>query len=191
MPPSQDENTTGQSRKPLSKRLAGLAHRLCPSRKDLPIAVLGTVLGLGSALFPWYIFFNQDQFGPQAMRFSGEVGFGPAESGPQADRIGAPFSLSGIGADNLDLFPTGTVSSEAGRLVSGPEAAKQPFPAARPTFRLVHVANGRAMIEDDTGLFVVQLGSRLPDNSRVAAIERRDGHWVLRTTGNTELTSSD
>jgi hypothetical protein len=29
---------------------------------------------------------------------------------------------------------------------------------------------------------VVQRGSRLPDNSRVAGIEQRDGKWVLVTS---------
>ena len=43
------------------------------------------------------------------------------------------------------------------------------------------IANGRAMIEDDTGLFIVQRGSILPDTSRVAAIEERDGRPVLVT----------
>ena len=37
------------------------------------------------------------------------------------------------------------------------------------------------MIEDDTGLFVVQPGSMLPDNSLVATIEERDGRAVLVT----------
>ena len=39
------------------------------------------------------------------------------------------------------------------------------------------------MLEDDTGLFIVQPGSILPDNSRVATIEERDGRPVLVTDG--------
>ena len=37
------------------------------------------------------------------------------------------------------------------------------------------------MIEDDSGLFIVQRGSMLPEFSRVASIEERDGRWVLVT----------
>jgi hypothetical protein len=48
----------------------------------------------------------------------------------------------------------------------------------------VHVANGRAMIEDDAGLWIVQPGSTLPDDSQVASIEKRDGKWVLVTSAN-------
>jgi hypothetical protein len=38
------------------------------------------------------------------------------------------------------------------------------------------------MIEDEDGIWVVQPGSILPDSSRVAAIEQREGRWVLVTT---------
>ena len=38
------------------------------------------------------------------------------------------------------------------------------------------------MVEDDTGMFLVQRGSIRPDNSRVAAIEQRSGKWVIVTT---------
>ncbi|RWD95075.1 MAG: hypothetical protein EOS61_33005, partial [Mesorhizobium sp.] len=57
---------------------------------------------------------------------------------------------------------------------------EQPFPAAS-EFKMVHIANGRAMIEDDTGLWIVQRGSVLPDTSRVASIEQRGGKWVIVT----------
>ena len=58
----------------------------------------------------------------------------------------------------------------------------QPFPGDEINFQLVYVANGRAMIEDDTGLLVVQAGSKLPDNSKVASIEQRSGKWVIVTS---------
>ena len=35
------------------------------------LAALGVVLAMICALFPWYIFFNQEQFGPPAMKFEG------------------------------------------------------------------------------------------------------------------------
>ena len=54
-------------------------------------------------------------------------------------------------------------------------------PGDEAQFRLVHVANGRAMIEDEAGS-AVQTGSTLPDLSRVASIEQRKGKWVLVTS---------
>jgi hypothetical protein len=40
------------------------------------------------------------------------------------------------------------------------------------------------MIEDNTGLWIVQNGSKLPDSSRVTSIEQRGDKWVLVTSTN-------
>jgi hypothetical protein len=162
----------------------GLTQQSRDRRSDLVIAGLGLVLGLGCALFPWYIFFNQDKFGIRALKFEGqgERETGPIYLGSQADRVGAPMTIEDIPPMKLDLFATGTLPENDGPGEGAPGLSEQPFPSEIAAFRLVHVANGRAMIEDDTGLWVVQRGSRLPDNSRVAGIEQRDGKWVLVTS---------
>jgi hypothetical protein len=162
----------------------GLTQQSRDRRSDLVIAGLGLVLGLGCALFPWYIFFNQDKFGIRALKFEGqgERETGPIYLGSQADRVGAPMTIEDIPPMKLDLFATGTLPKNDGPGEGAPGLSEQPFPSEIAAFRLVHVANGRAMIEDDTGLWVVQRGSRLPDNSRVAGIEQRDGKWVLVTS---------
>ncbi len=46
----------------------------------------------------------------------------------------------------------------------------------------MHVANGRALIEDAGGMYIVRVGSVLPDNSRLATLEQRDGKWVIVTS---------
>jgi hypothetical protein len=146
-------------------------------RSDFIIGALGVALSLVCALFPWYIFFNQDEFGVQAIRLGGR--------GNNAGRIvREPPPDSGLTpgiqeiSRNLDLFTTGNVPDEKQEHPAG----EQPFPGDAAAFRLVHVANGRAMVEDDTGLWIVQAGSKLPDSSRVTAIERRAGKWVLVTS---------
>jgi hypothetical protein len=55
----------------------------------------------------------------------------------------------------------------------------QSFPG-KPRYRLLHVANGRALIEDKSGMYIVRIGSVLPDNSRLATLEQRDGSWVIQ-----------
>ncbi|MBA3448736.1 MAG: hypothetical protein H0T56_14250 [Pseudaminobacter sp.] len=157
------------------------------SRGDLVIAGFGIALGLGCALFPWYIFYNQDQFGIRAMKFGGNSGeqSDPVVLGSQGDRIGAPIEADDIPSMELDLFATGTLASEKAEGEQGaPGLVEQPFPGAAADFRVIHVANGRAMIEDDAGLWLVQRGSLLPDDSRVTAIEQRAGAWVLVTSAN-------
>ncbi|PWJ94063.1 MULTISPECIES: hypothetical protein [Mesorhizobium] len=148
-------------------------------RSDLVIAALGITLGLICALFPWYIFFNQDQFGVQAMKFGGTgTNSGRAGGGVVAQRS-APLTAKDVPAANLDLLATGTVQDDTN---PAPAPGEQPFPADAAKFRMVHVANGRAMIEDDAGLWIVQRGSILPDSSQVSSIEQRNGKWVMVTS---------
>ena len=155
-------------------------------RSDLTVAALGVTLGLICALFPWYIFFNPEEFGVRAMKFGGSgAGTEPIVLGAQPERIGAPVAVQEIPPMKLDLLATGTAAKgpEEEDEEGTPNLTDQPFPAAVNSFKLVQIANGRAMLEDDTGLFIVQPGSILPDSSRVATIEERDGRAVLVTDG--------
>lgn len=148
-------------------------------RSDFVIAALGITLGLICALFPWYIFFNQEQFGVQAIKFGGTgTNSGRAGGGVVAERS-APLTAKDVPTANLDLLATGTVQHDPNPALAPDE---QPFPADVAKFRMVHVANGRAMIEDDAGLWIVQRGSILPDSSQVSSIEQRNGKWVMVTS---------
>jgi hypothetical protein len=155
-------------------------------RSDLTIAALGVTLGLICALFPWYIFFNPDEFGDRAMKFGGSGGgTEPIVLGAQPERVGAPVAVQEIAPMKLDLLATGTAAKEPEEDDEDgtPDLTEQPFPVPVISFKLVQIANGRAMLEDDTGFFIVQPGSILPDSSRVETIEERDGRPVLVTDG--------
>lgn len=150
-------------------------------RSDFVIAALGVTLGLICALFPWYIFFNQEQFGVQAIKFGGTgTNSGRAGGGVVTSRS-APLTAKDLPNTSIDLLATGTVQDDATPMQP---PGDQPFPADVAKFRMVHVANGRAMIEDDTGLWIVQRGSLLPDSSTVSSIEQRNGKWVMLTSTN-------
>lgn len=153
---------------------------------DLMIAALGITLGLICALFPWYIFLNQDKFAAPAVTFEGGGPItNPGATGSLAQRVGAPMNIADMPTLQLDLLATGTLPDEKDGQGGQhpPSLAEQPFPSETAQFKLVHVANGRAMIEDDAGLWIVQVGSTLPDSSEVQSIEKRDGKWVLVTSG--------
>ncbi|TGT75101.1 hypothetical protein EN802_08810 [bacterium M00.F.Ca.ET.159.01.1.1] len=154
-----------------------LADRSADRRSDFVIAALGITLGLICALFPWYIFFNQEQFGVQAIKFGGSGSNSGREGGGVVAERSGPLTAKDVPSPDIDLFATGTVQDDP-----APPPGDQPFPAAASEFKMVHVANGRAMIEDDTGLWLVQRGSVLPDSSRVASIEQRGGKWVIVTS---------
>ncbi|TPI46965.1 hypothetical protein FJW05_12545 [Mesorhizobium sp. B2-9-1] len=154
-----------------------LADKSSDRRSDFVIAALGITLGLICALFPWYIFFNQEQFGVQAIKFGGSGSNSGREGGGVVAERSGPLTVKDIPNADIDLLATGTVQDDP-----APAPGDQPFPAAASEFKMVHVANGRAMIEDDTGLWIVQRGSVLPDSSRVASIEQRGGKWVIVTS---------
>ncbi|OWK19088.1 hypothetical protein AJ88_48285 [Mesorhizobium amorphae CCBAU 01583] len=151
-------------------------------RSDFVVAALGITLGLICALFPWYIFFNQEQFGVQALNFGGSgTNAGRVSGGSQLENRGAPLTAKDVPPD-VDLFATGTLPDQTEDPDQAPGLEQQPFPTDAGKFRMVHVANGRAMIEDDAGLWIVQRGSVLPDSSRVSSIEQRGGKWVMVTS---------
>ena len=155
-------------------------------RSDLTVAALGVTLGLICALFPWYIFFNPEEFGVRAMKFGGSgSGTEPIILGAQPERVGAPIASQEISPVKLDLLSTGTATKkeETEDEEGVPLLAEQPFPPPAISFKVIQIANGRAMLEDETGLFIVQPGSILPDNTRVETIEEREGRPVLVTDG--------
>jgi len=184
------ENRPADSGRPPRRGTAAQAAKKRDRRSDLTVAALGITLGLICALFPWYIFFNPDQFGVRAMRFGGGGnGTMPIVLGAQTDRVGAPAAMGDNPPVELDLISTGSAVKEHEEKDEEGETAlvEQPFPPPVIAFRVVQIANGRAMLEDDTGLFVVQPGSILPDSSRVETIEERDGRPVLVTDAGTVL----
>jgi len=159
------------------------------SHSELATAALGITLGLVCALFPWYVFYNPDQFGIRAMKFTGQnkLATGPSGLSTLPDKVGLPMS-----ADvqlPLDPFSTGSLPFPMrDKEATAAALVDQPFPAETAPFRVIHATLGRAMIEDDGGLYVVQPGSVLPDNSRVEAIEQRDGGWIVMTSNDAVLT---
>ena len=132
------------------------------------------------------MFFNEDKFGINVARAaiaSRELPDWPARN---------VFSVSPLAMVNkndadkkappIGPLTTATVSDlgkeRDGRRHTGGSA----LPRQSRSFRLLHVANGRALIEDPSGMYVVRIGSILPDESRLATLEQRDGKWVIVTS---------
>jgi hypothetical protein len=146
----------------------------------------GVVLALSAAFFPWYVFFNEEKFGTYQSASS--------VSAPGSDRKGritfstastelAKRPQSAVAAKAEAEIITGSVpatekADEQEATDAGPD---QPFPPQPIAFRLMYVFKGRAMIEDKTGVYLVRKGDTLPDLSKVADFEERDGAWVIVT----------
>lgn len=179
---SGDMARRGAARTWLSRTASTTWSRLAPRfTGDAAILAGGLALALVCALFPWYIFLNQEEFGIRPVQFEGSkfpprAGVGPVSS---AIRMRLPDAQREFA--DLDAMSTGTVDRDRPATVP---PSHQPFPGGAHGFQLVFVANGRAMIADDGGYWVVQRGSRLPDGSNVASIEQRKGGWALVTSRN-------
>ncbi|MGO4439406.1 flagellar protein [Rhizobium sp. RAF56] len=152
---------------------------------DRTLTGIGLLLAGAAAFFPWYVFFNQEKFGIHVAsgERSRDLPDWPARN---------VFSVSPLAMVNKndpqpkavvpDPITTATATDIGHEDIEGQPAEDQPFPGKSP-FKLLHVANGRALIEDVSGMYVVRVGSILPDDSKLASIEQRDGKWVIVTSG--------
>lgn len=152
---------------------------------DAALKVTGLALAGMSAFFPWYVFLNPDKFGIHSEDGdrTRDMGNWPARNVMSA----SPMAMSNRNEteNQLQLDPdkltTATTSPDGQADLKGPDAENQPFPG-KSSFRLLHVSNGRALIQDSGGMYVVRVGSVLPDDSRLASIEQRNGKWVIVTS---------
>ncbi|WP_117190962.1 flagellar protein [Rhizobium terrae] len=153
---------------------------------DRVLVATGIALAAASAFFPWYVFFNEDKFGIRTETL-GRTRDLPPGNGRQVVSV-SPLAMTDstkddrpIPTDPMDALTTATTSSIGETRNGGAFREEQPFPG-KSGFRLLHVANGRALIEDGSGMYMVRVGSILPDNSKLATLEQRDGKWVIVTS---------
>ncbi|MBC7284375.1 MAG: flagellar protein [Hoeflea sp.] len=161
---------------------------------DRVFAVAGFLLATAAAFFPWYVFFHQESFGiaPMGYTETRDLPETPARAVVSVSPLAIPDEDDGSApASAFDPIITATVPESddqaSGASMALTENPNQSFPG-KPQYRLLHVANGRALIEDKSGMYVVRIGSVLPDNSRLATLEQRDGKWVIVTSNGEVIT---
>lgn len=153
---------------------------------DRLLVTAGVVLAALAAFFPWYVFLNPQEFSVPPL-WRGDTRDLPETPAREVMSVSPAAMIDDDDADpavDVDPVKTATVPNLGHESKTGATPERlldQPLPA--PTgFRLMHVANGRALIEDATGMYIVRVGSILPDSSRLATLEQRDGEWVIVTS---------
>jgi hypothetical protein len=156
------------------------------STSDKVTVGAGVLLAAGAAFFPWYVFLNPGKFSVPAL-WQGRTRDLP-ETAPREVMSVSPMAMIDDDKDppleSVDPVATATTPGlgKESKLGAPLETGlDQPLPVSD-GFRLMHVANGRALIEDARGMYIVRVGSILPDNSRLATLEQRDGAWVIVTS---------
>ncbi len=153
---------------------------------DRLLALIGFGVAGCAALLPWYAMQGGHGLGIRNdghLRLSGHrddmAGYGPGGSirpfGRRADDLAKA-------EDRLGELATGSVGGVGKPFERSARGSRpdQPFPG-RP-FRLVHVSNGQALIADDSGMYLVGVGSKLPDKSTLKGFTRQDGRWAIVTS---------
>lgn len=153
---------------------------------DRMLAATGIALAAASAFFPWYVFLNADKFGIRTESLGRTRDLPPGIGRPVVSV--SPLAMTDSSKDDwpvptlpTDALTTATTSSLGETRQTGASREEQPLPG-KGGFRLLHVANGRALIEDGSGMYMVRVGSILPDNSKLATLEQRDGRWTIITS---------
>lgn len=158
------------------------------SIRDFDRVLTGGLVAVAAAAaaLPWYVFFNPEKFGISGSGWEALTHVPQREGGgvnaiiPHVDE-----DLASKGPDksppmDLDALTTATVQA-SGQGQATNDGKSQPFPGGT-RFKLLHVSNGRALIEDKSGMFLVQIGSVLPDESKLLSMNNVDGKWQIITS---------
>lgn len=146
---------------------------------DFALGCVGVALAAGSLYFPWHIYLNPDAVTQPRITFSGNM----EPVGEPEDRY-APLGLAYPLPDRVEIIDpviTGSVEVADDR-----QSSDQPTGAdsgrVLPGYRLLHAANGRALVRDVDSIFMVRRGTALPGGRRVERIGQVDGAWQVFTS---------
>ncbi len=144
------------------------------------------VVAATAAALPWYVFFNPEKFGIsgngwEALKHVPQRQGGGLTSVMPHDKNIAPDTKTDAASLEVDPLTTATLPTSGTGESRSDSGASQPFPGGT-RFKLLHVSNGRALIEDKSGMFLVQIGSVLPDDSRLLSMNNVNGKWQIVTS---------
>ena len=166
---------------------------------DFGLGLVGVAMAGLSAYLPYYVYFNESQFGPPEMQFTGRIDYGEPVILEPGEETRTPlfpgFSEAEQVFQNVDPIAVGSIQND-----------DSPIPRLRPAVRprppteqfvkhspeliehesmvLVFATRGRALVRDGDDILPVAVGSRLPDGSIVKSMMRKQTGWQIVTSNN-------
>ncbi|WP_018011385.1 hypothetical protein [Sinorhizobium medicae] len=151
---------------------------------DKLLGAVGLAMAACATFLPWYVYLHPEKFSMLSL-WQGTMRDLPEGQERSVVSV-SPLAMTDMDEETAATVDRLTTATVPGLERDPPEsrdigAPDQPFPG-RASFKLMHVANGRALIEDESGMYIVRIGSLLPDHSRLATFEERNGRWVMITS---------
>jgi len=169
-----------KTQKPLLKKLR---HKI-PSRvfknklADFALGFCGLMLAAGSAYLPWYVHNHSEEFSPPRMEFTGQID-------PQEPEI--------------DLMTTASVPKHKPQVILGKRPERDFIKKTRRRIRevamdkpklregdgsitVLFASRGRALVNDDGEIVMVEPGMVLSNGSKVAQVLRKGNTWEITTS---------
>ena len=166
---------------------------------DFGLGLVGVAMAGLSSYLPYYVYFNESEFGPPEMQFTGRIDYGEPVILEPGEETRTPLFREFAEAEqvfqNVDPIVVGSIQND-----------DSPIPRLRPVVRsrppaeqlakfspdliehesmvLVFATRGRALVRDGGDILPVAVGSRLPDGSTVRSMTRKQSGWQVVTSNN-------
>ena len=173
---------------------------------DLGLGVVGLALAGISSYLPYYVYFNESEFGPPTMQFTGRIDYeAPVIVERARETRRALFTedlVVKFDAQEIDPLVTGSIQPNEGGIPRlrprvRPRPSLEQFDDLQTelidheSLELVFATRGRALIRDGDDILPIAVGSRLPDGSTVKSLLRKKNGWQVVTSNNHVLKPSN
>ncbi|MEP1206302.1 MAG: hypothetical protein ABJM29_17105 [Rhizobiaceae bacterium] len=173
---------------------------------DLGLGMVGLALAGVSSYLPYYVYFNETEFGPPTMQFTGRIDYEAPVVVERSRETRRPLFTEELAvnfeAQEIDPLVTGSIQPD-GDGIPRLRPRVRPRPSleqfndlqaeltVHESLELVFATRGRALIRDGDDILPIAVGSRLPDGSTVKSLLRKQNGWQVVTSNNHVLKPSN
>ena len=166
---------------------------------DFGLGLIGVAMAGLSSYLPYYVYFNESEFGPPEMQFTGRIDYDEPLIVEPGEETRTPLFREFAEAESVfqevDPIIVGSIQSDVStiprlRPAVRPRPPREQLTQFSPdliehkTMVLVFATRGRALVRDGDDILPVAVGSRLPDGSTVKSMTRKQSGWQVVTSNN-------